>query len=84
MHVCTQVLRDGGNSCDSIVRMSKQTYYYVASGVLLLVAVGHLARILNDWEAMMAGIEIPMWVSYAAVVIAGYLAVRGFMFGRKL
>lgn len=64
--------------------MSKQTYYYAASGVFLLVAFAHLARILNGWEVTISGVEIPMWMSSVAVVIAGYLAVSGFQFGRKI
>jgi len=64
--------------------MSKQTYYYIVSGVFLLVAAMHLVRVLNGWEAIIAGAVIPMWVSWAAVGLAGYLAVRGFQFGKKL
>lgn len=64
--------------------MSKQTYYYAVSGVFLVIGVMHLVRILNGWEAVIAGAVIPMWASWAAVIIAGYLAVRGFQFGRKL
>jgi hypothetical protein len=64
--------------------MSKQTYYYIVSAVFVVVGVLHLVRIFNDWDAVLAGVDIPMWVSWAAVIIAGYLAFRGFQFGRRL
>ena len=64
--------------------MSKQTYYYVVSGLFLVIGAFHLVRVLSGWEAVIAGVEIPMWISWAAIVLAGYLAVRGFQFGKKL
>lgn len=64
--------------------MSKQTYYYVVSGVFLIVGVMHLVRVMNQWPAYIAGVEIPLWVSWVAVALTGYLAVRGFQYGRKL
>ena len=64
--------------------MNKQTYYYVVSGVFSLVAVLHLTRVLNGWEGMVAGVIIPVWVSGIAVVVTGYLAVRGYQFGKKM
>ena len=64
--------------------MSKQTYYYGVAGVFLVVAALHLARALGGWEAVIAGVEIPVWVSWVAVAIAGYLAVRGYQFGSKM
>lgn len=64
--------------------MSKQTYYYAVSGIFLIIGVLHLVRALSGWEAVIAGITIPVWISWAAVIVAGYLAVRGFQFGRKM
>jgi hypothetical protein len=64
--------------------MSKQTYYYAVAGVFLLVGVMHLVRVFSQWDAVIAGVDIPLWVSWAAAAIAGYLAVRGFQFGRRM
>ena len=66
------------------MHMSKQTYYYAVAGVFLLLTVMHLIRIFNAWDAVIAGVEIPMWMSWIAVVLAGYLAVRGYQFGRRM
>lgn len=64
--------------------MSKQTFYYVVSGIFLLVAVAHLLRAFYGWEAVIAGIAIPVSFSWGAVLLAGYLAYRSYSFGKKL
>jgi hypothetical protein len=42
--------------------------------VLTLIAAIHLIRVLNGWEATVAGRVIPQWISALAFVIAGSLA----------
>jgi hypothetical protein len=41
------------------------------------IVIVHLARITGEWDAVINGAPVPMWASWAAVFIAGYLAVRG-------
>ena len=43
--------------------------------ILALVAVVHLVRLLAGWSASVNGIDIPMWVSVVALVVAGGLAL---------
>lgn len=57
--------------------MSNKTYYQTVSIIFLIIGVAHAARALNGWEAVIAGVVVPIWASWAAVAIAGYLAVRG-------
>jgi len=52
--------------------------------IFAVVAIAHLGRIILTLEATVAGFSIPLWVSGAAVLIAGYLATRGFMEAHKL
>jgi hypothetical protein len=63
--------------------MSKQTYYAVVSVIFGALAVLHAARLYFGWEAVLGGYEVPLWVSWFAVVIAGYLSARGWMFVEK-
>jgi hypothetical protein len=63
--------------------MDKKTYYQVVSVIFLVVGLLHLARIFYGWEAIMGGVTIPMWFSWAAVLIASYLTVRGWQFAKK-
>ena len=43
--------------------------------IFAIVALVHLLRFVLGWDANIAGTEIPMWVSVAALVIAGGLAI---------
>lgn len=60
--------------------MKRKTYYNVVSTIFLLVAVLHFIRIINNWEAYIGDIMIPMWMSWVAVILLGYLIVRGFSY----
>lgn len=63
--------------------MQKQTYYAVVSIIFGIIAVGHAARLYYGWPAVIGEIDIPLWVSWFALVIAAYLAMRGWMFVQK-
>ena len=63
--------------------MKKKTYYKAVSIVFAVVAVLHALRALYQWEATIGGAIIPVWFSWVAVIIAGYLAIRGFQFAKK-
>src|SRR4029078_1498673 len=43
--------------------------------IFAIVALIHLLRFVLGWNANIAGTEIPMWVSVAALVIAGGLEI---------
>ena len=43
--------------------------------IFAIVALMHLLRLVLGWNATIASTEMPMWVSVAALVIAGGLAV---------
>ena len=43
--------------------------------IFAIVALMHVLRLLLGWDATIADTEIPMWVSVAALVIAGGLAI---------
>jgi hypothetical protein len=43
--------------------------------ILALVVIVHLLRLLADWSVSVNGIDIPMWVSVIALVLAGGLAL---------
>lgn len=49
----------------------------VVGAIFLVIAALHLARILMGWEAGIAGWQIPLWVSWVGVVVAGYLGYQG-------
>ena len=58
--------------------------YVVVSGVLFgLIAVLQAVRALYQWPVQIAGFDVPMWVSWVAVVVAGALCVWAFRSGHK-
>ena len=58
--------------------------YVVVSGVLFgLIALVQAVRALNQWPVQVAGFEVPMWVSWVAMVVAGSLCVWAFRSGHK-
>ncbi len=58
--------------------MSHGDYYKVTGLIFLLVAGLHGTRAWLGWELVLNGWSIPIWVSWAAVVILGLLAANGF------
>ncbi len=65
--------------------MNNNKWYFTASAIAFtVIAIAHLGRIVFELEAVIAGYPIPLWASGVAVLLAGYLATRGFMEARKL
>lgn len=57
--------------------------YVVVSGAIFgLIAVVHAARALYQWPVLVAGEDIPLWVSWLAVVISGGLCAWAFRSSR--
>ena len=53
--------------------------YTLVSGLFLtLLACVQLVRLLLRWPVRVAGVDVPLWVSGIAAVIAGALAIWAF------
>ena len=63
--------------------MSQRTFSLIAGVVFLLIALGHVLRIVLGWSVMVQDLSVPMWASGLAIVIMGYLAYEGFRLARK-
>ena len=64
--------------------MKDKQYYTVTSIIFTVIAIAHLGRIVFMLDATVGGYEIPFWASGVAVILAGYLATRGFIAAHKL
>jgi len=62
--------------------MSQPVFTLVAGVIFLLIAVGHLVRLVLNASFVVEGFSVPMWASAVAVVVMGYLAFQGFRLGR--
>jgi len=64
--------------------MTKPKKYFIVSAFLfLLIAVGHLFRLVNSLDLKLGGYIIPAWVSLIIVVLASFMAYRGFKLAKK-
>ena len=52
---------------------NKQAHTLTAT-LFTIISVLHLTRVAKGWDAVIAGWQVPMWVSWVAIVVAGYLA----------
>ena len=62
--------------------MSQKNFCLVAGLVFLLVAVMHALRFALAVHVTFGGWAVPMWVSWVAFVIAGFLAYKGLRLSR--
>ena len=53
--------------------MDQRAYNIITAVVFLIVAVLHLLRIIFGWPAQIGGLDIPLWASWLALVVAGAL-----------
>jgi hypothetical protein len=58
--------------------MKQGTFNRLAGAIFLLVAILHALRIFLGWEAVIAGWSVPMWASWTALALAGFLACSAF------
>ena len=63
--------------------MSHKTFALIASAVFLLIALGHLSRLVYKWSVLLGAWQVPLWVNGVALVIFAYLAYEGFLLARK-
>jgi hypothetical protein len=42
--------------------------------VVFAIVTFHVLRILMEWEVVIQGVVVPMWLSYLGLIIAGGLA----------
>ncbi|MBI4893716.1 MAG: hypothetical protein HY821_24065 [Acidobacteria bacterium] len=62
--------------------MTHKRFELVSAAVFLLIALGHLARLLLRTDVMVSGRDLPQWPSGIACLFLGYLAWQGFRLGR--
>jgi hypothetical protein len=63
--------------------MNQYAFSLSAGVIFLLIALGHVLRVVFGVSFVVDGISVPMWPSLIAVVITGFLAYEGFHFARK-
>ena len=64
--------------------MSQKTFFFVAGLIFLVIGLLHVARIIFQWEAMIGGWEVPLWLSWVALPVAFYLGFHGVKYSKRI
>ena len=54
-------------------------YAAVSALIFAVVALAHLARLINRWAVQIGPYKVPMSASWAGLVVAALIAIWGFM-----
>jgi hypothetical protein len=57
--------------------MTQKMFCLTAGIIFLIISFLHLLRIAFGGEAVVEGWIVPMWLSWVALIIAGYLGYEG-------
>ncbi len=57
--------------------MNLKSYSFICGAIFLAVAILHLLRILLGWEVILAGIKIPIEISWLGAALSAGLAIIG-------
>jgi hypothetical protein len=63
--------------------ISQKTFSLIAGLILSLIALGHLLRLVYSWPLHIADWTAPMWVSWPALLVLGFLGFTGLYLSRK-
>ena len=63
--------------------MTAKGYSMLAACIFMLIAVLQLARALAGFDVVVGSIPIPLAVSWIACIVAGTLALVGFIAARR-
>ncbi len=59
--------------------MKRGAFVLVTSSIFALIALLHALRLIYGWNVTIGEWTVPVWVSAAGFLIAGYLALQGFL-----
>ncbi|HJU77572.1 MAG TPA: hypothetical protein VJ597_06575 [Sphingomicrobium sp.] len=63
--------------------MGQRPFTMIAAVIFALMALIHLYRLFTDFQVVLGSHTIPMTASYAAIVLAGALAIGLFREARR-
>jgi len=63
--------------------MNASSYARLAAAIFAIVAIVQLARAVSGWPITISTVEVPVWASWVACVVAGVLAWLGFSASRS-
>jgi hypothetical protein len=67
----------------SISRENRKSFCPTAGIIFIAITLLHLLRIVNGWKVAIGPWAAPDWISWVALVIAGYLGFEGIRLARS-
>ncbi|NOJ48519.1 hypothetical protein [Bradyrhizobium archetypum] len=58
--------------------MTIRSFCTLAATIFALIALLQLIRIAMGWHVTLNGVDVPIWASWIAVIVAGALSFVGF------
>lgn len=58
--------------------MREKSFFGAVSFLFAIVFVVHLLRAINGWDWIIGGWSAPMWLSWVAIIVVGYLGWAAF------
>ncbi len=63
--------------------MSSKTYLQVTGAIFAIIGLLHLGRLVWGWQAEIGLWQVPMWLSWLALIITAWLAYSAFTLAAK-
>ena len=73
-----------GWNLGKIPRVRERSYLLVAGVIFTIVTLAHLWRLFSSASLVIAGWEVPLWLSWIGVMLAAYLAYSSFHFAMRM
>ena len=58
--------------------MKQETYKKVTVLIFSVITILHVLRLIFGWDAVLGGWQVPVWLSFIAVALGGFLAYSAF------
>ncbi|OGH24049.1 MAG: hypothetical protein A2698_00800 [Candidatus Levybacteria bacterium RIFCSPHIGHO2_01_FULL_42_15] len=58
--------------------MKQETYIKVTVLIFSVITILHVLRLIFGWDAVLGGWQVPVWLSFIAVALGGFLAYSAF------
>src|SRR5215831_19506021 len=62
----------------------QRSFSLLAGIIFTIIALLHLVRIIYGWDPVVEGWTVPKWISWVALVVAGYLGYEGLRFSHQI
>ncbi len=63
--------------------MNQGAFVLLTSSIFAVIAVLHALRLIYGWNVTIGEWTVPVWVSAVGFLVAGGLALQGFLLKRK-